>query len=85
MWWAARRILISLLLIWIASSIVFRAIRFVPGDPAKLLLSQGGIVLVISILLVTLNLLIDLLYGALDPRVRRASSSFGPCRCCGSA
>ena len=31
-----------------------------------------GIVLVISILFVTLNLIIDLLYGALDPRVRRA-------------
>jgi peptide/nickel transport system permease protein len=31
-----------------------------------------GIVLVISILFVTLNLAIDLLYGALDPRVRRA-------------
>jgi peptide/nickel transport system permease protein len=31
-----------------------------------------GIVLVISILFVTLNLVIDLLYGALDPRVRRA-------------
>src|SRR3954452_19227942 len=43
MWWAVRRILISLLLIWIASSIVFLAIRFVPGDPAELLLSQGGI------------------------------------------
>src|SRR3954469_3633622 len=43
MWWAVRRILVSLLLIWIAASIVFLAIRFVPGDPAELLLSQGGI------------------------------------------
>jgi peptide/nickel transport system permease protein len=43
MWWAVRRILVSLVLIWIASSIVFLAIRFVPGDPAELLLSQGGI------------------------------------------
>jgi peptide/nickel transport system permease protein len=31
-----------------------------------------GIVLVISILFVTLNLLVDLLYGVLDPRVRGA-------------
>ena len=30
-----------------------------------------AIVLVISILFVGLNLLIDLLYGALDPRVRQ--------------
>ena len=43
MWWAARRILTSLLLIWIAASIVFLAIRLVPGDPAELLLSQGGV------------------------------------------
>ena len=43
MWWAARRILTSLLLIWIAASIVFLAIRCVPGDPAELLLSQGGV------------------------------------------
>ncbi len=31
-----------------------------------------GVVLVISVLFVTLNLLMDLLYGVLDPRVRRA-------------
>ena len=31
-----------------------------------------GIVLVISILFVTLNLLVDLIYAALDPRVRYA-------------
>lgn len=40
--WAIRRIGISLLLIWIAASIVFLAIHLVPGDPAELLLSQGG-------------------------------------------
>jgi peptide/nickel transport system permease protein len=40
--WVLRRIGVSLLLIWIAASIVFLAIRFVPGDPAELLLSQGG-------------------------------------------
>jgi peptide/nickel transport system permease protein len=31
-----------------------------------------GIVLVVSILFVSLNLIIDLLYGVLDPRVRHA-------------
>jgi peptide/nickel transport system permease protein len=31
-----------LVLVWIVASIVFLAIRFVPGDPAELLLSQGG-------------------------------------------
>jgi peptide/nickel transport system permease protein len=40
--WVLRRIGVSLVLIWIAASIVFLAIRFVPGDPAELLLSQGG-------------------------------------------
>jgi peptide/nickel transport system permease protein len=42
MTWVLRRIAVSLILIWIAASIVFLAIRFVPGDPAELLLSQGG-------------------------------------------
>lgn len=40
--WAARRILVSLLLVWIVVSIVFLVIRAIPGDPAELLLSQGG-------------------------------------------
>jgi peptide/nickel transport system permease protein len=40
--WALRRIGVSLCLIWIVASIVFLAIRLVPGDPAELLLSQGG-------------------------------------------
>ena len=30
------------LLVWVVASIVFAAIRLVPGDPAELLLSQGG-------------------------------------------
>lgn len=42
MTWAIRRIAVSLALIWIVVSIVFLAIRLVPGDPAELLLSQGG-------------------------------------------
>ncbi len=37
-----RRILASLLLVWIVASIVFLAIHLVPGDPAELLLSAGG-------------------------------------------
>jgi peptide/nickel transport system permease protein len=40
--WALRRVGVSLALIWIVASIVFLAIRMVPGDPAELLLSQGG-------------------------------------------
>ena len=40
--WIARRIGTSLLLIWVVASIVFLAIHMVPGDPAELLLSQGG-------------------------------------------
>ena len=41
--WVLRRVGVSLLLIWIVASIVFLAIRAVPGDPAELLLSQGGV------------------------------------------
>jgi ABC-type dipeptide/oligopeptide/nickel transport system permease component len=40
--WLLRRLLTSVLLIWVVASIVFLAIRLVPGDPAELLLSQGG-------------------------------------------
>ncbi|WP_428486217.1 ABC transporter permease [Rhodopila sp.] len=42
MGWAFRRVGVSLVLIWVVASIVFLAIRCVPGDPAELLLSQGG-------------------------------------------
>jgi peptide/nickel transport system permease protein len=40
--WLLHRIAIAVLLVWIVASIVFLAIRLVPGDPATLLLSQGG-------------------------------------------
>lgn len=40
--WAVRRCGVALLLVWFVVSIVFMAIHFVPGDPAELLLSQGG-------------------------------------------
>jgi peptide/nickel transport system permease protein len=38
-----RRVATSLGLIWLVASIVFLAIRLVPGDPAEILLSQGGV------------------------------------------
>jgi peptide/nickel transport system permease protein len=37
-----KRVAASLVLIWLVASIVFLAIRLVPGDPAEMLLSQGG-------------------------------------------
>ena len=42
MGWVIRRIGVALLLVWVVASIVFLAIHMVPGDPAELLLSQGG-------------------------------------------
>jgi peptide/nickel transport system permease protein len=41
--WLVRRIGVAILLVWAVASIVFLAIRLVPGDPAELLLSQGGV------------------------------------------
>lgn len=41
--YALRRTAISVVLVWIVTSLVFLAIHLVPGDPAELLLSQGGI------------------------------------------
>ncbi len=40
--WFLKRLGVSLMLIWVAASVVFLAIHLVPGDPAELLLSQGG-------------------------------------------
>ena len=40
--WVLRRIGVSLLLVWVVVTVVFMAIHLVPGDPAELLLSQGG-------------------------------------------
>lgn len=42
MFWLLKRIATALLLVWVVASIVFLAIHFVPGDPAELLLTQGG-------------------------------------------
>jgi hypothetical protein len=41
--WILRRIGLSIVLVWIVASIVFLAIRLVPGDPTELLLGQGGV------------------------------------------
>ncbi len=42
MLWVLKRVGVALLLVWVVASIVFLAIHLVPGDPAELLLSQGG-------------------------------------------
>src|SRR5215469_3167741 len=41
--WLVKRIGVAALLVWAVASIVFLAIRLVPGDAAELLLSQGGV------------------------------------------
>jgi peptide/nickel transport system permease protein len=41
--WFLRRLAISVGLVWVVATIVFLAIHLVPGDPAELLLSQGGV------------------------------------------
>ena len=41
--WVIKRIGVSILLVWIVASVVFMAIHLVPGDPAELLLSSGGL------------------------------------------
>src|ERR1700749_567138 len=43
MGWLLRRVVISIGLVWVVATIVFLAIHLVPGDPAELLLSQGGV------------------------------------------
>jgi peptide/nickel transport system permease protein len=40
--WVLRRIGVSIVLVWVVVTVVFMAIHLVPGDPAELLLSQGG-------------------------------------------
>lgn len=39
----AYRILVALFLIWVVVSAVFLLLHLIPGDPAELLLSQGGV------------------------------------------
>ena len=40
--WFARRVALSLLLVWMVATMVFAAIHLVPGDPAEIMLSEGG-------------------------------------------
>lgn len=42
MFWFLERIVISLVLLWVVTSLVFLSIYMVPGDPAELLLSGEG-------------------------------------------
>ena len=42
MTWLLKRAGLSVFLVWVVATVVFLAIRIVPGDPAELLLSQGG-------------------------------------------
>jgi len=41
--YAARRLLVSLALVWVVATLVFMVIHIIPGDPAELLLAQGGV------------------------------------------
>ncbi|MBW6399087.1 ABC transporter permease [Roseomonas sp. HJA6] len=40
--WFAKRIAMSLLLVWMVATMAFGAIHIVPGDPAEIMLSEGG-------------------------------------------
>src|ERR1700744_5586228 len=41
--WLLRRIAVSAVLVWVVATIVFLSLHLVPGDPAELLLSNGGV------------------------------------------
>jgi peptide/nickel transport system permease protein len=40
---AARRLVVAVFLVWVVASLVFLVIHMIPGDPAELLLAQGGV------------------------------------------
>jgi len=40
---AARRFIVAVFLVWVVASLVFLVIHLIPGDPAELLLAQGGV------------------------------------------
>ncbi|WP_246522216.1 ABC transporter permease [Neoroseomonas terrae] len=40
--WFAKRVALSLLLVWMVATMAFGAIHLVPGDPAEIMLSEGG-------------------------------------------
>ena len=41
--YAARRVGVAVSLVWLVASFLFLVIHLIPGDPAELLLSQGGV------------------------------------------
>ena len=41
--YALKRTAVALVLIWMVATVIFMVIHIVPGDPAELLLSQGGV------------------------------------------
>jgi peptide/nickel transport system permease protein len=41
--WLAHRLLMTIAMAWVVATIVFLALHMVPGDPAELLLSTGGV------------------------------------------
>jgi peptide/nickel transport system permease protein len=41
--YALRRLGVAVALVWVVATIVFLVIHLIPGDPAELLLSQGGV------------------------------------------
>jgi peptide/nickel transport system permease protein len=44
MWgYAIRRILVAIVLVWVVATIVFSILHLIPGDPAELLASSGGV------------------------------------------
>jgi peptide/nickel transport system permease protein len=42
MLWIAKRVVTSLVLVWVVTTVVFMTLHMVPGDPAEVLLSTGG-------------------------------------------
>src|SRR5215813_3159382 len=43
LYYVVRRVGVAVGLVWFVATIVFLAIHLVPGDPAELLLAQGGV------------------------------------------
>ena len=43
LYYVVRRVCVAVGLVWVVATLVFLAIHLVPGDPAELLLSQGGV------------------------------------------
>ncbi|MBS0243134.1 MAG: glutathione ABC transporter permease GsiC, partial [Proteobacteria bacterium] len=43
MGYLARRSIHAVLIVWLVATLVFAVLRLIPGDPAEMLLSSGGI------------------------------------------